>query len=286
VTLTFYTVDGTLAASDTDPGQYPNQVAVALLPSDWQFVADQLAGLATVPLLDWVPTAYPAAVYPMGASVNTGIAQLITNIQASPLGTPKGLAGYSQGAIVTSTVWRDYILNPSGSLHAYLPDFEAGGSVTWGNPMRAPNVCNGNTYAGWAPQSGGGISGSNDLLPSQTPSWWLDFANPNDLYTDSPVSVSADGTSIVLNDTAEDEELIYNLIVTSNYGGTLKGLLALVEQAADQLKEPLSEVIGIATSIYNGLTFVAAGPAAGHYTYDITPAISYLQHVPSTTSIT
>ena len=161
MTLTFYTVDGTLAASDTDPGQYPNQVAVALLPSEWQFVADQLAGLATVPLLDWVPTAYPAAVYPMGASVNTGVAQLITNIQASPLGTPKGLAGYSQGAIVTSTVWRDYILNPSGSLHAYLPDFEAGGSVTWGNPMRAPNVCNGNTYAGWAPQSGGGISGSN-----------------------------------------------------------------------------------------------------------------------------
>ena len=138
MTLTYYTVNGTFAPNDTDPGQYPNQVAYALLPSDWQRVADALDGLATVSRLNWIPTDYPASVYPMGASVNQGVARLAANIAATPPGTPKALGGYSQGAIVTSTVWRDHILNPVGSLHAYLNDFVA--AVNWGNPMRCPSL--------------------------------------------------------------------------------------------------------------------------------------------------
>ena len=39
---------------------------------------------------------------------------------------------------------------------------------------------------------------------------WYDFANPNDLYTDSPVGTNA-GT---------DEELIYNCIMVENFGNT------------------------------------------------------------------
>lgn len=268
--LNLFTVNGTGALGPTDPGQYPVQVAEALLPSGWQFLADQLGGLATVPLINWVPINYPAAVYPMGASVNTGVANLVAAIASTPVGTPKGFAGYSQGAIVTSTVWRDYVLSPTGQLNAYLNDFEAGGTVNWGNPLRCPTIpANGNTYAGWAQQSGGGISGTNDLTAAQTPSWWYDFADPNDLYTDCPVGTAA----------GADETLIYQLIVTTNFGGTLEGLLTLVESAIDQFNQPLTEVIGIATAIYNGLTFAAAGPAAGHYTYQIGPAISYLTEV-------
>jgi PE-PPE domain len=272
--LTLYTANGT-GSFPTDPTNYPSLVALALLPSGEQIFADKLDGTATTQLVDWVPTDYPMATYPMGASVNTGVQVLGNNIAASPVGTPKALLGYSQGGIVTSTILRDHVLN--GELSAYKNDFVAG--VTWGNPMRAPNVCNGNDYAQWGHQTGGGISGANDLLPSQTPSWWFDFANPNDLYTDSPVTISADGSTIVMNDAAKDEELIYNMVVSENFGGTLEGLLQLVVSAVEQFLTPLKFIIGLATSIWNGLTFVAAGPNAGHYTYDPTPAIDYLASV-------
>lgn len=266
MTLTLYTVNGTGAASSTDPGQYPAQVAQALLPSAWKYLADQFSGLLTIPLIKWVPIDYPAAIYPMGASVDTGIANLVAAIQRTGPGSPKALAGYSQGALVTSSVWRDYVLE--GSLSAYEADFKA--AVNWGNPMRCPTIpANGNAYAGWAPRSGGGISGTNDLTAAQTPSWWYDFANPNDLYTDSPVGTAA----------GSDEELIYNMIVTTNFGGTLAGLLKLIESAIEQFTQPLTEIIGIATAIFNALDFAGAGASAGHYTYDITPAITYLTEI-------
>lgn len=277
MTLDLYTVNGTDAVGAFDPGQYPVQVAEALLPSEWQPLADQLSGIGTTPLINWFSMGigsdprwdtYPAATYPMGASVDLGINDLVAAVQSSPVGTPKALAGYSQGAIVTSTFWRDHVLNPAGDCSAYLGDFVA--AVNWGNPMRCPTIpAGGNTFAGWPQQSGGGISGSSDLTAAQTPPWWLDFADPNDLYTDSPVGTAA----------GLDEQLIYNLIVTTSFGGTLEGLLVVLEELVDQLNQPLIEVIGVATAIFNGLTFIAAGPAAGHYTYNIGPAISYLQSV-------
>lgn len=272
MTLTVFTVNGTQfggVASETDPTQYPVQVAEALLPNPWAHVADQWAGLRSAPsLVNWVPTDYPASVVFMGASVNTGVQVLGNNIAACPVGTPKALATYSQGSLVGSTIWRDHILSPTGQLHAYLDDFVA--ATNFGNPMRCPTIpANGNTYAGWAQPGGGGISGPNDLTAAQTPSWWLDFANPNDLYTDCPVGTAA----------GSDETAIYNLIVTENFGGTLEGLLVLIESLIKQFHQPLIEVIGVATAIWNGLQFVAAGPAAGHYTYSVAPAIQYLTQV-------
>lgn len=271
--LQLFTANGTGAPNPYDPGQYPVMVANALLPSGEQIFADKLDGLATQTLIDFIPTNYPASIYPMGASVAQGVSAMVANIQGCSVGTPKALAGYSQGAIVTSTVWRDHVLNPSGDCHQYLNDFVA--AVNWGNPMRCPGIAHGNTAAGWKVPGGGGIAGTDDLTAAQTPNWWYDYANPNgivtgyDLYTDSPVGTAA-GT---------DEELIYNCVVTGNFGGTLEGLLAILESLAAQFTAPLSEVIGIATAVWNGLTFVGEGPAAGHYQYDVTPAIAYLRQV-------
>lgn len=265
MTITLYTVDGTAALSETDPGQYPNQVAVALQTNPWQLVADRLDGLATPPSpWRWAPVPYPAATFPMQASINTGVSNLVGLIQSTP--GQFALAGYSQGAIVTSTVWRDYILSPSGALHNRLDDIVA--AVNWGNPMRCPGIANGNTYAGWPIPAGGGIAGTGDLTAAQTPDWWLDFANPNDLYTDSPVGTAA-GT---------DESLIYNMVLDSD---TLEvsEMIALIESVIKQFSNPLVELVGIVTAIINGLTFAAAGPAAGHYTYDIGPAIRYLTEI-------
>ncbi|PIB80581.1 hypothetical protein [Mycobacterium celatum] len=274
MTLNLLTINGT-GSYPTDPSNFPSMVALALLPSDWQRVSDKLDGVATTQLINWLPLDYPMSVYPMGASEDTGITNAISVVQQTP--GQFAVAAYSQGADVWSRLWRDHVVNINGELHDRINDFVA--AVTWGNPHRAPGVCNGNDYAGWPHQSGGGIAGTDDLLPTQVPSWWLDFANPNDLYTDSPVSANLGGTKVVMNDTAIDEQLIYNMVVTENFGGTLEGLLVLVEQAVEQFANPIEEVIGIATAIWNGLQFAAAGPAAGHYTYDPTPAITYLQQV-------
>lgn len=261
--VTLFTCNGTGSAGPVDPGQYPVQVAQALT-NPWEKIANDWGGLATVPRWSWVAVDYPAAVYPMGKSVDVGITNLVAAIKAT---TGKfAFAGYSQGALVTSTVWRDHIL--TGELHDRVGDIVA--AVNWGNPMRCPTIpANGNFYAGWAPQKGGGISGTNDLTAAQTPAWWYDFADDNDLYTDSPVGTAA----------GSDEELIYNMIVTESFGGTLVGLIKLIESAVVQFLNPISEVIGIATAIYNSLRFLFAGPGAGHYTYDIGPAIKYLQEI-------
>ena len=286
MTLTLYTVNGTVFGGNNDPadpGQYPVMVANSMLPNEEERFANKLDGQETRSLINWWANPYPASVYPMEASVNTGIAYLLGAILKSPIGTPKALAGYSQGAVVTSRFWRDYVLSPNGPAHAYLNDFVA--AVNWGNPMRCPGIAHGNVYAGWSVPSGGGIAGTNDLLPSETPSWWYDFANPNgtnkgyDLYTDSPVKLSADGNSIVLNDAAKDEMLIYNCIMTTSFGGTLEGLLKIIWQLIEQLNKPWNEIVGLVEAIWNGLKFLSEGPSAGHYTYDVDPAINYIKSV-------
>lgn len=271
MTLTLYTVNGTSfggANNPFDPGQYPVMVANALFPSDFSAIANKLDGLApSKPIINWWANPYDAAVYPMGASVGRGVANLVNAVQSSAVGTPKAIASYSQGAVVASTFWRDHVLNPDGDCHAYENDFVA--AVNWGNPMRCPGIAKGNTYAGWAIPPGGGISGTNNLTADETPDWWYDFANPNDLYTDCPVGSAA----------GADEELIYNMVMTQSFGGTLKGLLALLESVVIQFRRPLVEIIGIATAIWNGLVFLGAGPSAGHYSYNVAPAISYMRSV-------
>lgn len=269
--LNVITVNGT-ASWPQDPFNFPSLVALNVLPSPWQILGDKIDGLLTQPIINWLPLNYPMLTYPMGSSVNTGITNLVNLILATP-GKIMVLS-YSQGAIVWASVWRDYILN--GPLANRKDDIVA--AVTWGNPMRAPNAQNGNIAAGWPLNSGGGISGTNDLLPSQVPSWWYDYTDANDLYTDSP-GVSFDGTKIVLTDTSKDEMLIYNLIVTTNFGGTLVGLLKIVEQLVEEFTSPWTELVGIVTAIFNGLKFLGAGPAAGHYTYDPGPAIDYTRQV-------
>jgi hypothetical protein len=73
--------------------------------------------------------------------------------------------------------------------------------------------------------------------------------------------------------------LIYNLIVTTGFGGTFEGLLKIVWQLIKQFVRPWDELVGLIEAIYHGLEFVAEGPAAGHYTYDVTPAISFMRSV-------
>lgn len=144
---------------------------------------------------------YPAAVIPMQPSWEVGINNTVGAVQNYIQG-PFFLDGYSQGAIVTSHVWRDEILSPTGRLHNRLNDFR--GLTEYGPPCRSPGFAFGNTVFCGTPvpppvdgKTTGGISGPDDLTEEQL---YFPVGHPmageiavyqhgaiGDLYADCPV---------------------------------------------------------------------------------------------------
>src|SRR5262249_61864800 len=158
-------------------------------------------------------------------------------------------------------------------------------SILLGTPCRAPGLANGNAFAGWpmpAEIDGvvtGGIAGPDDLTPAQTPAFWHDFVNTmagvdnHDLYTECPT-----GPTPATNEAGPGviETQIYDIVQQA----TGPDIFAIV---SDVLKlvgpSAFEEALSITEAIYNGGLFLAAGPNAAHYTYDIAPAITYVQQV-------
>lgn len=210
------------------------------------------------------PVNYPAATFPMAPSVEQGRAELKRLIRERP--GKIALAGYSQGAIVTSKVWKHDILNPGGELHDRLTDVIA--SVTWGNPMREQGKANGNLLAGIPIPEGRGIA--DDLLVN-TPDWWLDFAHGGnsvpgrDIYTDAPD-----------DDTGEHMTAMFRVV--QNVSGFV-GPNSLLEQFGEMFTNPGVELPAVFRAVYFGGAFVAAQPFATypHCSYDIGPAIRFLR---------
>ena len=252
----------------------------------WQVVADMFSGTQppTPPWL-WQPIGYPAAVFPMNPSVQNARAQIVAALggpasadyQAPvyPSG-PFALSGYSQGALVTGTVWAQDILSPTGVLHHRLPDCMS--VVNFGDPYRSPGIANGNVFQ-QIPVPGtedsqvtGGIAGPLDLTVAQTnqPNSLgnpvvMSFALPGDLYASAPVgsnpwtaeaNAGKVGTSI------------YSFIENGSF-------FTLVDIAAD-----LFIPLGTIEEIVNGITFAAAGTNAPHWQYGnagcVTAAAAYL----------
>lgn len=204
-------------------------------------------------LFYWQPVFYPAATFPMGPSVQAGIAELVRLIETRP--GPFVLVGYSQGAIVTSKVWRDYI--NSGPLSHRRHDLFA--AVTFGNPMREP----GHTFPGGKDPGGRGIA--PDHL-TNTPIWWYDYAEPGDIYTCTPA-----------NKAGENMTAIYNLV----QGHLIRGQHSLFEQLLEIIANPF-EAVAVFEAISRGIGFVTTNPpTAPHIEYHIrqaTPGVTYLQH--------
>lgn len=259
--------------SPMDNTAWPQPAAVA------QAAVDAFPNLFT-----WQPVGnYPASIFSpnMGASAldgyNEGV-RLATQVWPNNLIIP---LGYSQGAICGSWWWKNWAI-PNGQ-QSRIP-----AALMWGNPLRSPGYANGNKYAGWGMpgkrdgQVTGGIAGPDCLTPAQTPDNWLDFVwlggdgGATELYTNAPVGTNPwskePGVGL-------DETLIYQMIVTKDFGGTLEGLVALIESAVEQFINPIDMVIAMAEAIWNGLQFVGAGPSADHYAYDLTPMINYLTQV-------
>lgn len=242
---TLFTVAGTYADMWTG---YPADVARAVADV-WYFQ----------------PVNYPAAVFPMGPSVEQGKRELRRLITERP--GHIALAGYSQGGIVVSEVWQHDIRDPRGCLHNRIGDVVA--AVTWGNPCREEGVANGNLLSALPIPEGRGIA-SDRLV--DTPAWWLDFAHGansgmgKDIYT----STSDDPEA------AEHMESIFRVVQGAQgwYGSN-----NIIEQVAEMFINPGREIPAVVRAVWDGGMFVCAGdfPTAAHCNYDIRPAIDYLR---------
>lgn len=196
-------------------------------PTGYGFSGDTGRGVNPA-IWNWVGIWYPAAVFPMGPSVQTGRANMVAAIQAAP--GPFGLSGYSQGALVTDIVWSQDILAADGVLNNRLSDCIA--IVNYGDPMRCAGISNGNVVAGFpipAPVDGtpsGGISGTNDLTAAQTPWFLLSCNNDGDMYGSAPTGPGA----------GADEELIFNFVQNVTFSDILaiaEGVIPLLNPATD-----------------------------------------------------
>lgn len=251
-----YTVNGTACGAWDAPG-FSSDVGRAFAFNPWDGIAAGLNGLrCSKPPVRWQGVSYPGATYPMGPSVDQGVAETVRLVNLTEPGTPIILSGYSQGAMVTGHAWRDELLSPAGRLHERLGDVI--GIINFGDPLRSPGIANGNKVAGMPQptkedgQVTGGIGGPDDLKPDETPDFLLSNALDGDLYAACPVGLHP-----------WDTETSVGRIETDIYQVVQQATFINVVEVAEALFTPVAMV----EAIINGITFAAAGMNAPHWQY-------------------
>ena len=213
----------------------------------------------------WQPIGYPAAPFPMGPSINGGKAELRNQInlwRGQVERNGMALAGYSQGAVITSEVWEQDIEPVNGALHWAFPYVRK--AVTWGNPSRElgkvyPDFAGGQAVAG---PNTSGVAYPTDRM-TNTPPWWRDYAHKGDLYA----TVEQNG------DAAEDKVAIWRIIRGEKW---FVGPDTLLEQFLEIAQQPIPGAIGAFRAMLDAGMFFGKG-LTPHTSYAIGPAIDYLR---------
>lgn len=278
--ITLVAVSGT-AANWTMGYQAENGFA---LTDPWLMMRGQCLGPSEGSHWFFQGVGYPAATFPMRPSYKAGIEEVVRLLlEVHPTGWFV-LDGYSQGAEVVCTVWRDEILNPNGRLHYRLNDCL--GIVTYGNPMRCPGIAYGNTLIARKPVPGkvdgyatGGISGANCLRPEEClfpyghplagKAAVLDFANDGDIFASAPMGETP---WISMPKVGHNMNLIYEAVMDFNG----KDILAFAATLYSFATGPMKEFLPLVQAIWNGLRFLSQGMNAPHWKYDPWPATGYL----------
>lgn len=266
----FVSVNGTGVPDPFGPG-FSGDIGRSF-GNPWNNIFSQLWGAEFANKYFWQPIGYPAAVFPMGSSINQGVDEVVRQIQMRDRGTKLAMSGYSQGAIVINKVWRDEILATGGRLYDRLDDVVA--IVNFGDPMRCPGIANGNTVAG-LPQPAlldgvitGGIAGPNCLTKDETPSFLLSCALDGDMYACCPVGDDPWNNQA---HTGAIETLIYNLILEPGFDD----VIAIAEEVMKIFSDPIEEIIAIVQAIWNAGSFFFQGVNAPHWKYDpFVPAVT------------
>lgn len=179
-----------------------------------------------------------------------------------PDGTPWSLGIYSQGAIVGSYFYFDY-LAPGKPLNWRLKDLR--GVLAYGNPCRAAD-----SIAPWAlswvdkPSTHGldpyrrfGLPGYPDK-----PANWMDVYREGDIFAENGDDKAS-----------EIKAAVYQAVVSFDL---FSNPYSIATQIADLFTVPVDEVIGIVTAIISGIGFLAN--QGSHYApYDIGGGIDWMR---------
>jgi hypothetical protein len=218
----------------------------------------------------WQWVGYPAAVFPMGKSVDEGYEAACVEFERMEPGFEHrrrieqhgvSMIGYSQGAVITSKLWKYAIEPEGGRLHWAKQHMLK--AVTFGNPMREQGKAWADPGAPTAEATSHGIA---DELLTNTPPWWRDYAHRADLYTDCSGQSAEDKTAIY--------KFIMNMDVLSGPDSILAQVLEILNPKSEIAR--LIEITAMFKALWDaGLFFVhQTGP---HVNYNIGPAIDYLR---------
>jgi hypothetical protein len=216
----------------------------------------------------WQGIGYPAQAFPMGDSINKGVAeheQLLANTNLMPPDMEWCGEYYSEGAIVGVTVYKRMVSGVS-PVSWRLPYLKC--VVTQGNPAREKGVAYGNDYAGWpkpGPNSRGICTDEERMV--NTPKWWYDFAHIHDIYTDTPDDEGGEDMTLIWQIVRDPPQHLIG-VSTNTLLGHVMGLL----------KSPIKEVPGAVLAAMHGMGFVATKPypTMPHIDYDLGPATQIL----------
>jgi hypothetical protein len=267
----FVSVNGTGVSDPFGPG-FDADIGRFFQINPYAQIACDMDGLEPPdpPPIFWAPAAFPAAVFPMMASVKQGIVSVTAQVdQWHTPGNPLFIGGYSQGAIVIGMYYLQNVLSPNGVHHRHLADLARGGIINFGDPLRAPGIANGNKELGFALPSTldgvdtGGIGGPLVLHPEDTPDWYLSCALDGDLYASCPIG---DNPWAAEASTGKVETSVYNFVESGS-------ILDFLKIALD-----VGAPIGTVKAIYNALKFASAGMNAPHWQYGpfVGPAINWI----------
>lgn len=221
------------------------------------------------------PINYPAAMFPMGQSVDQGINEGVRIVNEEiPVGTPTALVGFSQGGSVVSRLLDEY---RTGRLKHRQSELVAG--VTFGNPDRELDA-------------NGGRGISNRRIKN-TPPWWIDLFDRLDIYANVPNNdVGEDMTAIFrfvqlrgIDDLIGEDSILEQIIEIITGDGAiglprLDNLLRVPGMLAKiGVTGPLSGFPAAVMAIIKGIAFFGAKPAtAPHIEYhirEIEPGVTY-----------
>lgn len=207
------------------------------------------------------PTSYNRTKLPFDNK--SGVLELARRVGATvqdngvkfPPGTPFGMGSFSQGAMIQTEFYKQYLM-PGKPLNWRLKDLRF--VISCGNPDREKGVC-----ATWITDPPAadhqGIMDDADRMVN-TPWWWLEIARAGDAYTDNQSS----------GERARNKTAIAKIITQNKWSGGPAGLLA---RLGDLITGPFDDLVPIALSLYDMIRF--ASNMGVHGTYDLDPAVQF-----------
>jgi hypothetical protein len=190
--------------------------------------------------------------------------QVMDNLVPFPKGTPWALGGFSQGGIVVSDFYFDY-LAPGKPLAWRTPDLK--GVLTYGNPCRQTG-----SIADWA--QGWDIEpGSHGLDPRRRfglpgfpdkPDFWVDVYRGGDIFAEN------------CDDRASEMRAsVYQAVARTDLFSNPYSLVAQIADAFEDI--PIHWVLSFFKAITSGLVFAASNPNSHYSPFEISGGVTWMR---------